>query len=62
MKLYYSPTSPYVRKVTVTALETGLDADMERIPADIRDPIRPSSPPTLWEGAGADQRRRPGSL
>ncbi len=25
MKLYYSPTSPYVRKVTMMALETGLD-------------------------------------
>ena len=24
MKLRYSPTSPYVRKVTVTAIETGL--------------------------------------
>ena len=33
MKLYYSPTSPYVRKVTVLALETGLDAKIERIPA-----------------------------
>jgi glutathione S-transferase len=33
MKLYYSPTSPYVRKVTVLALETGLDAKIERIAA-----------------------------
>lgn len=33
MKLYFSPTSPYVRKVTVLALETGLDAKIERIPA-----------------------------
>ncbi len=31
MKLYYSPTSPYVRKVTVLALETGLDAKIERL-------------------------------
>lgn len=31
MKLYYSPTSPYVRKVTVLALETGLDARIERL-------------------------------
>ena len=31
MKLRYSPTSPYVRKVTVTALETGLDKKIERI-------------------------------
>ncbi len=33
MKLYYSPTSPYVRKVIVLALETGLDAKIERMPA-----------------------------
>lgn len=30
MKLCYSPTSPYVRKVTMTALETGLDDRVER--------------------------------
>ena len=38
MKLYYSPTSPYVRKVTVTAIEIGLDADLERVAADIHAP------------------------
>jgi glutathione S-transferase len=38
MKLRYSPTSPYVRKVTVTALETGLHDRIERIPTDIREP------------------------
>ena len=31
MKLRYSPTSPYVRKVTVTAAETGLANRIERI-------------------------------
>jgi glutathione S-transferase len=31
MKLRYSPTSPYVRKVTVAAIETGLDKKIERI-------------------------------
>lgn len=31
MKLRFSPTSPYVRKVTVLGLETGLDAKIERI-------------------------------
>jgi glutathione S-transferase len=31
MKLRYSPTSPYVRKVTVTAIETGLNNRIERI-------------------------------
>jgi glutathione S-transferase len=40
MKLRYSPTSPYVRKVTVTAIETGLDKRIERlltIPASAPD-------------------------
>jgi glutathione S-transferase len=31
MKLYYSPASPYARKVRVTAIETGLDKKMEAI-------------------------------
>jgi glutathione S-transferase len=34
MKLRYSPTSPYVRKVSVVAIETGLDARIERVPTD----------------------------
>ena len=38
MKLRYSPTSPYVRKVTVTALETGLHDRIERVPTDTREP------------------------
>jgi len=38
MKLRYSPTSPYVRKVTVTAIETGLDERIERVTTDIREP------------------------
>lgn len=38
MKLRYSTTSPYVRKVTVVAIELGLDARIERIPTDTRDP------------------------
>lgn len=38
MKLRYSPTSPYVRKVSVVAIETGLDARLERVPTDIRAP------------------------
>jgi glutathione S-transferase len=38
MKLRYSPTSPYVRKVTVTALETGLHDRIQRIPIDTREP------------------------
>ena len=34
MKLRYSATSPYVRKVLATAIETGLDSRIERIPTD----------------------------
>ncbi len=33
MKLWYSPTSPYVRKVMVVAFENGLEDSIERIPA-----------------------------
>jgi len=38
MKLRYSPTSPYVRKVTVTAHETGLHDRIERVPTVTTDP------------------------
>ncbi len=38
MKLRYSPTSPYVRKVMVTAIETGLDGGIERVPTNVWDP------------------------
>lgn len=31
MRLRFAPTSPFVRKVRVAALETGLDGDIERI-------------------------------
>lgn len=34
MKLYYSPTSPYVRKVSITATVTGLADSIERIAAN----------------------------
>ncbi|MDR6953966.1 glutathione S-transferase [Ancylobacter sp. 3268] len=33
MKLYYSPTSPYARKVAIVAIETGHDAIIERVTA-----------------------------
>lgn len=33
MKLYYSPTSPYARKVATVAIETGHDAIIERVGA-----------------------------
>ena len=35
MKLRYSPTSPYVRKVMVVALETGLDGKLEKIETSV---------------------------
>jgi glutathione S-transferase len=38
MQLRYSPTSPYTRKVTVTAIETGLDGRIERIATNVWDP------------------------
>lgn len=38
MKLRYSPTSPYVRKVSVTALEKGLAQQIERIATNPWDP------------------------
>jgi len=34
MQLRYSPTSPYVRKVMATAIETGLDKEIEKIPTN----------------------------
>ena len=38
MKLHFSPTSPYVRKLLVCALERGLDERIERLPTDTGDP------------------------
>jgi len=38
MKLRYSTTSPYVRKVTVSAIETGLDAKIARVPTLTAEP------------------------
>ena len=32
MKLRFSPTSPYVRKVAITLVETGLNDRVEKIP------------------------------
>jgi glutathione S-transferase len=37
MKLRYSPTSPYVRKVSVTAIELGLAGQIERIQTNTQD-------------------------
>jgi len=38
MKLRHSPTSPYVRKVMMTAIETGLDGRIKIIPTNVWDP------------------------
>lgn len=38
MKLFYSPTSPFVRKVLMTAIELGLDSRIERIPVNPWEP------------------------
>lgn len=38
MQLYYSPTSPYARKVLVVARETGLDSTIELVAVNPWDP------------------------
>ncbi len=38
MKLRYSPVSPFVRKVMITAIETGLADRIEHIPANVWAP------------------------
>ena len=38
MKLRYSPASPFVRKVLVQAIETGLDSRIESVPTATNDP------------------------
>ncbi|HEY4163570.1 MAG TPA: glutathione S-transferase N-terminal domain-containing protein [Dongiaceae bacterium] len=38
MKLRYSVTSPFVRKVVVTAIETGQDQEIDRTPTNTADP------------------------
>ena len=42
MKLYFSPTSPYVRKVRALAIETGLDKKMDLIPEAV-SPVVPNA-------------------
>lgn len=41
MKLYYSPTSPFVRKVLIAAFETGLYERIEKLPVHT-SPTQPS--------------------
>jgi glutathione S-transferase len=40
MKLRYSPTSPFVRKVMVTAYESGLEPKLERVPTRVAPTTR----------------------
>jgi glutathione S-transferase len=42
MKLYYSPASPYARKVRITAIETGLDRKMEMMNVALT-PVAPNA-------------------
>jgi len=51
MKLRYAPTSPYVRKVMVVALETGLAERIERIPTSVA-PTKPNEDMAPREPAG----------
>ncbi|MBM3533635.1 MAG: glutathione S-transferase [Alphaproteobacteria bacterium] len=41
MKLYFNPASPYVRKVMITAIETGLDGRIQQIPTAVT-PVKPN--------------------
>ena len=41
MKLYYSGASPFVRKVMVSAIETGLDKKIEKVPTAV-SPVSPN--------------------
>jgi hypothetical protein len=42
MKLYYSPISPYARKVRVVAMETRLDHNMEMVNVSV-SPVVPNA-------------------
>lgn len=42
MKLYFSAASPYVRKVMVSAIETGLDKKIEQTPTTVV-PVKPNA-------------------
>ncbi len=47
MQLYYSPTSPYARKVRAVAMETGQAAEIEVVPCDPFDggsPLHATNP------------------
>ncbi|MFV0295636.1 MAG: glutathione S-transferase N-terminal domain-containing protein [Hyphomicrobiaceae bacterium] len=46
MKLFYSPTSPYVRKVMITAMEKGLEPKIERVSTSVSPIAREGELPT----------------
>ena len=63
MKLHYSATSPFVRKVLVSAIELGLDGEIEKVPAQV-SPINRSAAVIADNPLGQvptlDRSRRPG--
>jgi glutathione S-transferase len=42
MKLFYSPASPYARKVRAVAIETGLDGRIDMVPVTV-SPVAPNA-------------------
>ena len=52
MKLRYSTTSPFVRKVHVLALETGQIDKIELVKTDTSDPDASAARQSAAEGAG----------
>lgn len=51
MRLFHSPTSPFVRKVTVLLHEAGLADRVELVPAG-GNPLAPGSLPLAWNPLG----------
>lgn len=41
MKLYYTTTSPFARKVRLFALESGIEKEIELVQTTVRDPLGP---------------------
>ncbi len=58
MKLFYSPTSPYVRKVMVTAIEKGLDGKIEKMTTAASPLTRDHCQEPARQGAVPRHRRR----
>jgi glutathione S-transferase len=43
VKFFYSPTSPFVRKVMACAISRGIDRQIEKLPTNPHN-----SPPSFW--------------